>query len=143
MFSTDTLQLAVDHVQGDPYAAPSRVRLLVSAAAAGFPADLHASKAKATAFCDYLTRTFSKQVSGKRLDAKSTGGSWSGAKGGECTIDTPGQHVLERTSVMLNRRADGGLISIEARLTVNLPAQGQCLTTLPPPLSCRESVRGR
>ena len=124
-FSPEKITLAVDHVQGDPYAAPSRVRLLVPAAAASFPAALYSSKSKAIAFCDYITRTFSKLVSGKRLDAKSSGGSWAGKKGGECTIDTPGQHVLERTSTMLNRKADGQLESIEVRLTVNLPAQGR------------------
>jgi predicted ABC-class ATPase len=37
----------------------------------------------------------------------------SGAKGGELTIDSPGQHVLERTSVLVTKD------------TVALPAQGR------------------
>lgn len=43
----------------------------------------------------------------------------SGAKGGELTIDSPGQHVLERTSVLVTKD------TVEARFTVALPAQGR------------------
>lgn len=48
------------------------------------------------------------------------GGGWGGEKGGEMTVDAPGQHVLERTSVLL---AGGG--DLEARCTVALPAKGR------------------
>lgn len=47
-------------------------------------------------------------------------GGWGGEKGGEMTVDLPGQHVLERTSVLL---AGGG--DLEARFTVALPARGR------------------
>lgn len=53
-------------------------------------------------------------------DQRTQGGGWSGAKGGEITIDQPGQHILERSSVVL-RDGDGGL---EARFTVAMPARG-------------------
>lgn len=46
-------------------------------------------------------------------------GGWGGEKGGEMTVDMPGQHVLQRTSVLL---APGG--GLEARLSVALPAKG-------------------
>ena len=48
------------------------------------------------------------------------GGGWGGEKGGEMTVDAPGQHVLERTSALL---AGGG--DLEARFTVALPAKGR------------------
>lgn len=47
-------------------------------------------------------------------------GGWSGEKGGEMTVDAPGQHVLERSSVIL--APDG---AVEARFTVALPARGR------------------
>ena len=40
-------------------------------------------------------------------------------------IDTPGQHVVERTAVVLRRNDSGALVAIEARFTVALPAQGR------------------
>lgn len=51
-------------------------------------------------------------------DVRQQAGGWGGEKGGEMTVDTPGQHVLERTSALLG--ADGNL---EARFTVALPAK--------------------
>jgi Predicted ATPase of the ABC class len=47
-------------------------------------------------------------------------GGWGGEKGGEMTVDLPGQHVLERTSVLLAATGD-----LEARFTVALPAKGR------------------
>ena len=47
-------------------------------------------------------------------------GGWGGEKGGEMTVDLPGQNVLERTSALLG--PDGGL---EARFSVALPAKGR------------------
>jgi hypothetical protein len=71
----------------------------------------------------------------RRLDEKTSGGSWQGAKGGEVVVDCPGQQILERTVVVLNRApagegsngsGNGGAVeSIEVRVCVNLPAQGR------------------
>ena len=47
-------------------------------------------------------------------------GGWSGEKGCELSVDRPGQHVLERSSVLA--LPGGGL---EARFTVALPARGR------------------
>lgn len=48
--------------------------------------------------------------------------SYHGAKGGDITIDAPGQHVIERSSVMILE--DG---TIEARFNINLPARGRSI----------------
>lgn len=45
---------------------------------------------------------------------------WGGEKGGEMTVDAPGQHVLERTSVLID-----SLGGVEARFTFALPARGR------------------
>ena len=56
-----SLFLSIDHVQGDPFAAPSRVRVSVKNNIAGFPAELFDLKHKRIAVCDFLTRLFSKK----------------------------------------------------------------------------------
>ncbi|CAM9329548.1 unnamed protein product [Choristocarpus tenellus] len=57
------------------------------------------------------------------VDQRTESGGWSGAKGGEITIDQPGQHVLERSSVVVHDR-DG---AVEARFTIAMPARGRSI----------------
>lgn len=73
------------------------------------------------ALCDFLTRRFFEAAEQAGADQRTQSGGWSGAKGGEITIDRPGQHILERTSVIVNEK-DG---SVEARFTVAMPARGE------------------
>ncbi len=105
--------LYIDHVQGDPFASPSRMRVRVPADTAGFPADTHSNLSREIALRDYLTRRFSetcRSTQGRRMGS---------GKSGTIAIDRPGQEILERTSVVL---ADG---DIEARFVVGLPAFGR------------------
>ncbi|CAN0599522.1 unnamed protein product, partial [Laminaria digitata] len=74
------------------------------------------------ALCDFLTRRFLAAAQQAGADQRTQGGGWSGAKGGEITIDQPGQHVLERSSVVVS--GGGGDGSVEARFTVAMPAKG-------------------
>ena len=46
--------LHVDHVQGDPFAAPSRLRLIVPPDAAGFPEELRSSTPRVLAIGDVI-----------------------------------------------------------------------------------------
>ena len=106
-------RLGIDHVQGDPFAAPSRIRLRIDRPRAGFPDSLAANRIRRIALADYLTRQLEaairRHVRGKRGSGRS----------GEVGIDHPGQEVLERTSLLI---LPG---EIEARLTVGLPAAGR------------------
>lgn len=54
--------LGIDHVQGDPFAAPSKVSIRVKGRQAGFPKHLFDVKHKRVALQDYLLRQFSRQV---------------------------------------------------------------------------------
>lgn len=56
------------------------------------------------------------------LDQRQGGGGWSSAKGGELGIDRPGQHVLPRSSCIVNEAGD-----VEGRFTVALPAAGRTI----------------
>ena len=50
--------LGIDHVQGDPFAAPSRLHVEVAASMTGIPAALYDTREKKTALEDHLLRRF-------------------------------------------------------------------------------------
>jgi len=50
--------LFVDHVQGDPFATPSRLRVRVAQPRAGFPEDTYWTRSREIALRDFLTRRF-------------------------------------------------------------------------------------
>ncbi|MFO7871295.1 MAG: ABC-ATPase domain-containing protein [Kiritimatiellia bacterium] len=104
--------LFVDHVQGDPYAAPSRLRISVPMEIAAFPEHCLNSRIRQIALRDFLARRFSRAC----RDACSRLGS---GKSGMIAMDAPGQEILERSAVMLSDN------SVEARFTVGLPARGR------------------
>ena len=61
--------LWVDHVQGDPFAAPSRVRVRVPASITQLPGEVRSPDARAIGTACLLARTFSheaRRVSGSR-----------------------------------------------------------------------------
>lgn len=120
--------LYIDHVQGDPYAAPSRLRILIPGATAAIPPSLTTTKTRRIAVCDFLTRTFGQAVSSSGGDVRAQSGGWSGEKGGDMMVDAPGQHVLERSSIILHppsSTTNTQSYSVEARFTVALPARGR------------------
>lgn len=104
--------LHIDHVQGDPFAAPSRLRAVVGAEAAGFPAHTWENKSRRVGLCSYLALCFAAEA-GQAAKKRGSG------KSGLIQIDAPGQQVLERSCV----RIDDG--AVEARFAVGLPANGR------------------
>ncbi len=107
-------RLLIDHVQGDPFAAPSRVRVRVHLRDTGFPPDLWSNRIRRVAFCDFLSRQFHRAI---RRHTKGRRGS---GKSGLVDIDMGGQEILERTSVVV---VDGEWL--EVRFVVGLPAAGR------------------
>ncbi|MFQ5508305.1 MAG: ABC-ATPase domain-containing protein [Leptospirillia bacterium] len=106
-------ELLVDHVQSDPFAAPSRIRVRVAARAAGFPADLWSNTVRRTALEDFLLRRLMHCI-------RTLGGGRRGSgKSGEIAVCPATQQVLARSPV---RMSGSG---VEARLTVGLPARGR------------------
>lgn len=63
-------RLVFDHIQGDPYASPSRAHVQVDPIAAGFPAEMYQKKIRNIAVCDYLTRKFAASARSAGADAK-------------------------------------------------------------------------
>ncbi|GLE00006.1 hypothetical protein PINS_up008733 [Pythium insidiosum] len=68
--SGSTFMLGFDHIQGDPFASPSRAHVTVSPRAAQFPREMFASKIRNIALCDYLTRQFADSARRAGADAK-------------------------------------------------------------------------
>lgn len=62
--------LGFDHIQGDPYASPSRAHVQVEAASAALPPDMFRAKIRNVALCDYLTRKFAAAARSAGVDAK-------------------------------------------------------------------------
>jgi len=106
-------ELHIDHVQGDPFAAPSKVRLRVPAAIAGFPPALSQGSVRRIALEDFLAREARRVLSPARGGARGSG------KSGLIAIDAGAQEVLERSALVVDAEF------VEARLAVGLPAAGR------------------
>jgi len=106
-------QLFLDHIQGDPFAAPSRARVRVDRQSAGFGSEITRNKSRQVAACDFLTRRFSACCRKISKGRRGTG------KGGLMTIDAPGQEILERTAMIITKDF------VEARFRIGLPAHGR------------------
>ncbi len=65
--------LSIDHVQGDPFASPSKVSIHVEGKAAAFPSDLYCGKDQRIALQDELTRQFAKKADQFAFQAKGSG----------------------------------------------------------------------
>lgn len=88
--------LSIDHVQGDPFAAPSKVSIHVRGKQAGFPEHLYQKDCRRTAVQDYLLRQFARQVEKVSFKAKGSG------KSGLMAVSRPGQEVLERSACQMD-----------------------------------------
>lgn len=105
--------LSIDHVQGDPFASPSRVRIIINKGKAKFPEELINENYKKIAVSDFLTRLFYFNIN--KYSEKIFGS----GKSGLITISRCPQEILERTSIVINED------NIEARFYVGFPAKGR------------------
>ena len=105
--------LAIDSVQSDPFAPPSRLRVLIPPAVAALPEELYVTGSRAVGVSCFLARAFANQA-GQLCGRRGEGNS------GAIKIEAPGQQVLANTAVQIH--TDG---TVEARFTVSLPAQGR------------------
>ena len=108
-------RLAIDHVQGDPFATPSRVRLLYQNGN-NIPQEYFCTRARKTAAEDFLLRRLHRSLRAAYGDGRKGSG-----KSGLITACRVGQEVLERTAVLLSRE------TIEVRIEVGFPAYGRTI----------------
>ena len=107
--------LNIEHVQGDPFAAPSQLSVTVDRKSAGFPSRYYETPWNQTALEDYLLRRFSRQAARFSRHAKGSG------KSGVLAVTTPGQEVLKRTDCEVRAGA------VTLRFEVGFPANGRTI----------------
>lgn len=111
--------LSIDHVQGDPFASPSRLSILVDGKRAGFPVDSYDRHHKRIALEDHILRKFGEKIEQYNFKAKGSG------KSGLISVSRPGQEILERTACGIGEN-DGSLV---LRLEVGFPANGRIINS--------------
>jgi len=112
-FAHTSFTLFIDHVQGDPFAAPSKIRIRVPSTVSTIPPDLFSNTTRRMALQDFLIRTVDASI---RVNCQGHRGI---GKSGLMSIDVGGQEVLERTAMVVTEQW------IEARMEVGLPAHGR------------------
>ncbi|SFC69116.1 ABC-ATPase domain-containing protein [Clostridium uliginosum] len=113
MYEFNDYILSIDHVQGDSFASPSKVRIIVDQNIAKIPGGLLDKKYKSIAVQDYITRLFYKNIN---IFSKKVFGS---GKSGLISISKCPQEILNRTSIIIDEK------SIQARIDVGFPARGR------------------
>ena len=111
--------LSIDHVQGDPFASPSKVSIHIDGKKAGFPADMTGEKHTRIALADALIRRFGKEAEQYSHKAKGSG------KSGLLSVSRPGQEVLERSACEISP-GSGDLV---VRLEIGFPANGRTINS--------------
>lgn len=109
--------LSIDHVQGDPFASPSKISISLVHQKAGYPAEAFGSPWRKTALEDYLVRQFHQEIARYNFKAKGSG------KSGLIATSRPGPEVLPRTACECTEKG------ITARFEVGFPANGRTINS--------------
>lgn len=107
--------LFIDHIQGDPFAAPSKIRIRVTHSEAKIPIGLRDNAVRRLAVGDYLIRRVHREI------PRVTKGGRGMGKSGLISIDVGGQEVLARTAIKFTESW------VEVRMEVGLPAAGRTI----------------
>jgi len=116
-YNFESFTVSIDHVQGDPFAAPSRVSINIAMDVADFPPqywqNIPASGIRRIALEDFIARAFKRVI-----NATIRGNRGSGCSG-LIAIDSSGQQILRRNNVIVFDD------NIDARIVMGLPANGR------------------
>ena len=108
-------ELRIDHVQGDPFAAPSHVSLILEYKSCGFPEEFRKDSLSRKTLADYLNRQFEKTVQRYTFRAKGSG------KSGLIAVSRCSQEILDRTALEVTGK------EIIVRFHVGFPANGRTI----------------
>ncbi len=114
-YSFGDYTLSIDHVQGDPFASPSRLSIHIAHDKAGFPHKYWDKEHTRIALQNYVTIQFCRQADAFSFKAKGSG------KSGLLTVSRPGQEVLERTACSFEKDR------IVVRFQAGFPANGRTI----------------
>ena len=116
-YSFGSYILSIEHVQGDPFAAPSRLSVSVENKSNGIPDKLYREEHVRRAVCDHLLRLFARQIGEFSRRAAGSG------KSGIITVSRPGQQVLSRSAC----RIDPLKGDLKICFSVGFPANGRSI----------------
>ncbi|MFC4559087.1 ABC-ATPase domain-containing protein [Virgibacillus kekensis] len=105
--------LHLDYVQGDPFASPSKIRVVIPAAKREVKKTWLETEARKTATEDIIARKVGSAITQGNFFIKGSG------KSGQILFDKPGQEVLERSAVQVSPE------SMTVCISVGLPANGR------------------
>ena len=112
-YKYDDFDLFIDYVQGDPFATPSKIRVVIPKEKRIIKGSWLENHERKVAVEDAFARKVGKANSNQTFRIKGSG------KSGLILFDQPHQEVLERSAVQLN------LSSITVCISVGLPANGR------------------
>ncbi|WP_244834199.1 ABC-ATPase domain-containing protein [Clostridium sp. BJN0001] len=114
-YDFDYFILSLEHIQSDPFASPSRVKVSVKNDYAMFPYNLYDKKYKKISLEDYLIRLFSNNIK-KYLPYLSGSG-----KSGLIKISSCGQEIIEKSALSITDEY------IEVGFEIGFPARGRTI----------------
>lgn len=117
IYRFDGYFLNIEHVQGDPFAAPSKVSVKVPGSEAGFDRILYDTKEKRIALQDLLLRGAAKRIRDCSFQAKGSG------KSGMMSVTMPGQEILSRTGCEVEEKTGAVIL----RMEIGFPANGRTI----------------
>ncbi len=112
IYDFEFFDLSIDKVQGDPFASPSRLSIILPHEESELPAELYSNVSRRTGTENFLALSFSRAC--KQASSQSGSG-----KSGLIQIDTPAQEMLQRSCVEI------GPNETIVRFSVGLPASGR------------------
>jgi len=112
-YAYDDFDLHIDYVQGDPFATPSKIRVVIPADKRNIQTDWLKTYGRQIAAEDAFGRIIGKTVRNLSFSIKGSG------KSGMIFFDAPGQEVLKRSAVQINEK------TITICMSVGLPANGR------------------
>ncbi|WP_042224470.1 ABC-ATPase domain-containing protein [Oceanobacillus manasiensis] len=112
-YNFSEFDLFLDYIQGDPFASPSRLRIIVPHQKRAIKQEWLQTAARKLAAEDAIARSVGKATGKIEVFIKGSG------KSGNVFFDRPGQEVLERSAVQLSSE------TITICLSVGLPANGR------------------
>lgn len=110
-------RLGIDKVQGDPFASPSRISLVVPQSTHAIPKEFYEQKHRRIAVEDHLLRLVCRESEPFNFKAKGSG------KSGLIAVSRPGQEIVERSACHIN--AKNGELTV--RMSVGFPANGRSI----------------
>jgi predicted ABC-class ATPase len=112
-FSFGLFKLTFEHVQGDPFAAPSRLSIKIELPSAGFSNSHYNTALRKLALEDHLLRKVAHRVQHCRGKIKGSG------RSGEIAVQPPGQKIIRRSSMQIK----GDLLTLT--MFAGLPGDGR------------------